>query len=138
MMLEMVYVYISLVLAAWGIFGVLLLMLIQQGKNTCESERKKYQTCKTALDETQGMVRQLRAEYNKRLKEYTQYNKLALSVYEALKNGSVKLVCPKHKTDVQILTDGTIICGKGHRLWPPEDTGEGGGDETGELQSGEA
>ena len=132
--LNMNYVYISLILAAWGIFGVLLLMLVSIGREECNSEKKKYNMCKAALEESRKLVQDLRAEYNKRLKEYTQYNKLAISIYEAMKNNRVKIICPQHNTPVQVLTDGTIICSKGHRLWPVDEDEEAGEVGTGELQ----
>ena len=59
------------------------------------------------------------------LKELSEKAVMLEALNSAVKAGKVKLTCPEHKdADVTLLIDGTLICSKGHRLWPPGEGGE--------------
>ena len=72
------------------------------------------------VDMYRKMLEAKEREFKERLKELSEKATMLQSLNDAIKAGKVKLTCPEHKdAEVTLLIDGTMICSKGHRLWPP-------------------
>lgn len=71
--------------------------------------RKENDRLRKLIDEKERLHR-------KQLQDAMYRNKMALSLSEAISTGSVRVICPTHETDVQVLVDGTLICTEGHRI----------------------
>ena len=57
-------------------------------------------------------------QHREELKNLLRSSKMVAALKDTLDKGSIKIRCSEHDTDVEILADGTIICRKGHRIWP--------------------
>jgi len=72
------------------------------------------------LDKYKKLLEAREREFKERLNELSEKAVMLEALNSAVKAGKVKLTCPEHKdADVTLLIDGTLICSKGHRLWPP-------------------
>jgi hypothetical protein len=62
------------------------------------------------------------SQFKEELRSYHRQSKMILGIKNALSKGSIQIKCRQHMADVEVLADGTIICGAGkHRIWPPEE-----------------
>ncbi len=120
--LEDYLVLFTLVLMLW-----LMLMSIAARRRNPEVEQLREQV-KTLRE----LLKAKEAEFEAELRRVARASKLARELDKAVRAGAVRLTCPIHRDkDVTILSDGTIICEEGHRLWPPGEEevklAEGGG-----------
>lgn len=104
---------------------VVMYRLIRGDNADAERIRKEYEARLKAKDERihelENYVELLKKKHNEELQMYMRASRAAVEVYNALRNGAVKLYCPEHPgANVEVLADGTIVCSKGHRLWPRE------------------
>ncbi len=104
---------------------VVMYRLIRGDNADAERIRKEYEARLKAKDERihelENYVELLKKKHNEELQMYMRASRSAVELYNAVTNGAVKLRCPEHPdANVQILADGTILCSKGHRLWPKE------------------
>ena len=118
-----------LVITIFALFIPLMLIvmyrLVRSGNGEIETIRREYEARLKAKDERikelEEYIDMLKRKHKEELQMYMRTSRSAAEVYNAIKNGAVKLVCPEHPdANVQILADGTIVCDKGHRLWPKE------------------
>ncbi|RLG89933.1 MAG: hypothetical protein DRO36_06950 [Candidatus Hecatellales archaeon] len=87
--------------------------------------RKEYEerikSMREQLSELKERIKELKEQHREELRKYAKVNKMLLELRNAMDSGAVKLACPKHPdAEVTVLADGTIVCSRGHRVWPPE------------------
>ncbi|MCD6300894.1 MAG: hypothetical protein J7L82_02365 [Staphylothermus sp.] len=104
---------------------ILMYRLVKSGNAEIEKIKKEYEARLKAKDgrikELEEYIDVLKKKHREEMQMCMRSSKAAVEVYNALRNGAVKLRCPKHPdAEVEVLADGTITCSKGHRLWPRE------------------
>ncbi len=73
------------------------------------------------IEELEKYIELLKRSHKEEIQMYMKTERMAIELKNAVTNGAVKLRCPEHPdAEVQVLADGTIVCSKGHRLWPRE------------------
>ena len=97
--------------------------LIRNPSREVEKVRSEYERrigeLKEHNKELRERIDELKKMHKEELQKYTKTSKMLLELHAALSKGVVKLACPQHpKEEVTLLADGTIVCSKGHRLWP--------------------
>ena len=111
-----------------GIVGALIALvayMFRSGSEEVFRVRKEYESrikeLKERLNEYRERLDELRKQHREELAKYSRMSKMLIELKNALDSGAVKLTCPKHpESSVTVLADGTIVCSKGHRVWPPE------------------
>jgi len=82
---------------------------------------ERIKNLKDQVKELQDTIKLREQQHKEELKSYLRSSKMVIGLKNALDHGVVKVKCPIHDEDVEILADGTIICRKGHRIWPREE-----------------
>ena len=99
-----------------------IITMFRSGSKEIEELRKRYETqIKTMNDQIHTLREMLELkerQHRDELKRYLKRSKMIVELNNAINAGAVKVICPIHNEDVEILADGTIICRKGHRIWP--------------------
>ena len=73
------------------------------------------------IEELEKYIELLKRSHKEEIQMYMKTERMAIELKNAVTNGAVKLRCPEHPdAEIQVLADGTIVCSKGHRLWPRE------------------
>ena len=102
-----------------------LAILHQHREKELSEERKRFveriNELKSQVDEYRQRINELNEKHRVELEHYTRINKMLEELKKAIDNNAIRLTCPSHQTYASILVDGTIICEKGHRIWPRED-----------------
>jgi len=116
---------VTVIIAMWMIATGFVIWITSEPGKEVERIKKEYEANIKTKDE---MIKDLkerlafeRSKHKEELKQYTKTTKMLKELNNALNAGAVKLKCPKHPdAEVTLLADGTIVCSKGHRIWPPE------------------
>jgi len=117
---------IGLTLAIWvGIAAIVVLTVKLLSNPNVEGLKRAYEEriegLKRQINDLRELLKTKDIAYREELKKYTKINKMLQELNKALEHGAIKLACPQHQgSEVTILADGTIVCSKGHRLWPLE------------------
>ena len=85
-----------------------------------EEYERRIEDLKAENKDLRNLLRRKEELYRKELEDVLRKSKMIMGLNAAISRGVVKAICPVHKSDVQILVDGTIICREGHRIWPSE------------------
>lgn len=122
--------WVTVTIVPWIVAIAFTHHVISEPKKALEKLRKEYEETIKAKNEQIRDLRErlefLKTKHKEELKQYTKLSRMLKELNAALSEGAVVLKCPKHPdADVQILADGTIVCSKGHRLWPKGEEHEG-------------
>lgn len=112
-------------LSAVGVGWAAVAYLFTSRGDEVDKVRQRYEAVIKSKDEVIKDLRERleyeRAKHKEELMQYTKTSKMLKELGNALNAGAVKLRCPQHPdAEVTLLADGTIVCSKGHRIWPPE------------------
>ena len=126
MSLDLSLVKDMLVIVMFSLFIPLLFVVMYRLAKTgdeAEEIRREYEARLKDKDERirelEKYIETIKKRHEEEIQMYMRASRSAIELYNALTNGAVKLRCPEHPdSDVQVLADGTILCSKGHRLWP--------------------
>lgn len=77
---------------------------------------KQLEVLRKENDRLRKLIDEKEKLHRKQLEDAMYRSKMALSLSEAISAGAVKVLCPVHDTDVQVLVDGTLVCTEGHRI----------------------
>jgi len=108
------------------VLSITLLLKLARNDKAARIEREymeKLDSLRKQLEVTEKLLESKEKECREQLEKVARVNKMLLEIKKALDSGVVKLVCSTHGETVTVLVDGTIICPKGHRVWPPESLG---------------
>lgn len=115
LIISILFMIIPLVLA--GIYR-----LLRNPSVKMELLKEEYEKQLEALTKENERLRRILEEkeklHRKELENAMYRNRMALALHEALHSGSVKVLCPEHDMEVEILLDGTMVCRQGHRIVP--------------------
>ena len=103
--------------------GFAALAVVMQGREAeLNEERKKCREriseLKNQVEEYRQRITELSERHKAELEQYAKMSKMLLELKNAIEGEAVKLTCSEHGTDVILLADGTIVCDRGHRVWP--------------------
>ena len=100
-------------------FMIVVMYLLKDNpdKKLVEENRKLSEQLQTLRE----LMKAKEAQYEAELNSVTKASKMLRELNKAVRDGAVRLVCPAHAKDATILSDGTILCEEGHRLWPKEE-----------------
>ncbi len=86
----------------------------QSYEERIDSYKKEIESLKELLETREKVHRE-------EIEKLARINRMLHELHNAVEKGAVRLTCPRHiDTGVTLFIDGTIICDKGHRLWPLE------------------
>ncbi len=89
---------------------------IERVKQRYEERLDEY---KKQVDRLEKLLKTNEIMHREEVARLTRINRMLHELSQAVERGAVKLSCPKHlDSEVTLLMDGTIVCGKGHRIWP--------------------
>ena len=117
---------ITVIIVMWLIGAGFLNYVITEPQKAVDRVRKDYEervkVLRQQLKDYRERIQFLQQKHKDELRQYAKVNKMLVELKKAVDAGAVQLKCPKHpRAEVTVLADGTIVCSKGHRLWPPEE-----------------
>ena len=77
---------------------------------------KQLEVLRKENDRLRKLIDEKERLHRKQLEDAMYRNRMALALSEAISAGSIRVICPTHETDVQVLVDGTLVCTEGHRI----------------------
>ena len=79
---------------------------------------KQLEVLRKENDRLRKIIEEKDRLHRKELENVMYRRKMALALHEAVHSGSIRVVCPEHDQEVEILLDGTLVCREGHRIIP--------------------
>ena len=112
---------ISVMGVGWAAVAYLFMNRSSEVSRIRREYEERIKALKEQLSEYRDRIEELKRVHKEELRKFSKVNKMLLELRKAIEEDAVKVTCPRHPdSEVTILADGTIVCSKGHRLWPPE------------------